>query len=43
MSAVGPGDAAPDAVFADAAGRPRHLSDFWRARPTVFLFLRHFG
>lgn len=43
MTAVGPGDAAPDAEFTDAEGRPAHLSDFWRARPTVFLFLRHFG
>jgi len=36
-------DVAPDALFHDTAGRPVRLSDFWRARPTVFLFLRHFG
>jgi hypothetical protein len=43
MAEPTPGTLAPDATFRDAAGRPVHLSDFWRARPTVFLFLRHFG
>jgi hypothetical protein len=34
---------APDASFARADGTLVRLSDFWRVRPTVFLFLRHFG
>ena len=34
---------APDTLFHDTAGRPVRFSDLWRARPTVFLFLRHFG
>lgn len=37
------GEPAPDAAFAGAAGGVVRLSDFWRARPTIFLFLRHFG
>jgi hypothetical protein len=34
---------AADVTLADTAGQPVRLSDFWRERPTVFLFLRHFG
>jgi len=37
------GQPAPDAAFIDVAGSEIRLSDFWRAQPTVFLFLRHFG
>jgi len=37
------GDAAPDATFARRDGGVLHLSDLWRERPTIFLFLRHFG
>jgi peroxiredoxin len=34
---------APDAVLEDAAGGEVRLSDFWRAGPSVLVFLRHFG
>lgn len=37
------GQLAPDAAFRDASGGTVNLSDFWRAQPTVFIFLRHFG
>ena len=37
------GQPAPDAAFLDRAGRASRLSDFWRAQPTVLVFLRHFG
>ena len=37
------GETAPDAVFGRADGGVVHLSDFWRERPTILLFLRHFG
>jgi peroxiredoxin len=43
VTGVSPGDYAPDAVLEDAAGRQVRLSDFWRTRPTVLVFLRHFG
>jgi peroxiredoxin len=37
------GQAAPDFAFARAGGGVVHLSHFWRERPTIVLFLRHFG
>jgi hypothetical protein len=37
------GTPAPDAVFAQDGGRIVRLSDFWRVRPTILVFLRHFG
>jgi hypothetical protein len=37
------GQPAPDAVFAKEGGAVVQLSHFWRERPTIFLFLRHFG
>jgi peroxiredoxin len=37
------GQRAPDARFVDPTGGIVRLSDFWRVRPTVFVFLRHFG
>ena len=37
------GSPAPDAIFGAADGGPVCLSDFWRTRPTILLFLRHFG
>lgn len=37
------GSPAPDAACSDTGGGVVRLSDFWRDRPTVFLFLRHFG
>jgi peroxiredoxin len=43
MTAPRPGEHAPDAALKDAAGAEVCLSDFWRAAPTVFVFLRHFG
>ncbi len=43
MSEASIGAAAPDGVFFAADGREVRLSDYWRERPTVFVFLRHFG
>jgi hypothetical protein len=37
------GDPAPDAVFARPDCGMVRLSDFWRERPAILLFLRHFG
>lgn len=37
------GDAAPDLTLPDTEGRPRKLSEFWRERPALLLFLRQFG
>jgi len=37
------GEPAPDAVFASRDGADIRLSDLWRERPTILLFLRHFG
>ena len=37
------GDPAPDAVFASPGCAALRLSDFWRDRPAILLFLRHFG
>jgi len=37
------GDPAPDLTLPDTEGRPRRLSEFWRERPAVLLFLRQFG
>jgi peroxiredoxin len=37
------GAPAPDATFAGRDGGVVRLSDLWRERPTIFLFLRHFG
>jgi hypothetical protein len=34
---------APDAPVTLADGRQQHLSDFWRERTLVLVFLRHFG
>ena len=34
---------APDVSFPSEDGAEQRLSDFWRAGPTVFVFLRHFG
>lgn len=42
-AAVALGHTAPDTALTDSAGRARRLSDFWRDRPTILLFLRHFG
>jgi peroxiredoxin len=37
------GDRAPDAALTDTNGFAVNLSYFWRERPTVVVFLRHFG
>ena len=37
------GAPAPDAAFTGAGGAAVRLSDFWRDKPTILLFLRHFG
>ncbi len=40
---VGVGDRAPDATIRDVDGNPAQLSAWWRERPTVLVFVRHFG
>jgi|GEM_PF-2903623 peroxiredoxin len=37
------GDRAPDHAVLDAGGREVMLSSFWRERPVVAAFLRHYG
>ena len=37
------GDSAPDFVLPDMAGRPVHLRDYWKERPALVLFWRHYG
>jgi len=37
------GDAAPDLELPDTSGKRRRLGEFWRAKPALVLFLRHFG
>jgi peroxiredoxin len=37
------GAPAPDLTFEGADGAAVRFSDFWRAKPTILLFLRHFG
>jgi peroxiredoxin len=37
------GDAAPDAMLLDHRGTATTLSSFWRERPLLLLFWRHFG
>jgi peroxiredoxin len=37
------GDPAPDVTALDATGREVTLSSFWRERPIVAVFLRHYG
>jgi peroxiredoxin len=37
------GDQAPDFEVLDSTGRPRSLSEFWRDRPALVMFWRHFG
>lgn len=45
LSALPPqvGDPAPDVALADTTGGQRRLSEFWKAKPALVLFLRHFG
>jgi hypothetical protein len=37
------GEPAPDAAFASHDGGVVRLSELWREKPTILLFLRHFG
>ena len=37
------GHPAPDPAVLDGSGRTVPLSAFWRERPVVLAFLRHFG
>lgn len=37
------GDHAPDLAIADATGVSVQLSDLWRERPLLLVFLRHYG
>jgi len=37
------GDLAPDHAVLDSSGREVLLSSFWRERPVVAAFLRHYG
>jgi hypothetical protein len=32
-----------DVTLADSTGTERRLGDYWADRPTVLVFLRHFG
>jgi peroxiredoxin len=40
---IQPGDPAPDLALPDESGQFTRLSDFWRDRRTLLVFLRHFG
>lgn len=37
------GDAAPDGILRDEDGGDAQLSTYWQQRPTVLVFVRHFG
>jgi hypothetical protein len=37
------GQAAPDAAFVARDGAVVRLSELWREKPAILLFLRHFG
>lgn len=37
------GDSALDFELLDSSGKKVHLKDFWRDKPTLFLFWRHYG
>jgi peroxiredoxin len=37
------GQPAPDAILRDEDGNETALSASWRQRPTVIVFIRHFG
>jgi hypothetical protein len=42
-SPVTVGTPAPDLVYRTLAGEERHLSDTWKQRPALILWLRHCG
>ena len=37
------GDSAPDFVLPDMSSQPVHLRDYWKDRPALLLFWRHYG
>lgn len=39
----GVGDAALDCTLPDHDNTPQSLAAFWRERPTILVWLRHFG
>ena len=41
--AIEVGERAPDPQVLEGSGREVPLSTFWRERPVVLAFLRHFG
>jgi hypothetical protein len=43
MGAIEIGSAMPDLVLLGADESPVALRDLWRERPTLVVFLRHFG
>jgi peroxiredoxin len=43
MAQLREGDRAPDILVHDAAGGNLQLSDLWRERVLVLVFLRHLG
>lgn len=43
MSPIEVGRPAPDIHFLDEDGREIPLSELWREKTTVLVFLRHFG
>jgi peroxiredoxin len=43
MAKLKAGDRAPDLAVEDSSGATLRLSDLWRERVLVLVFLRHFG
>jgi hypothetical protein len=43
MSDIQIGSAMPDLVLLGTDEKPVALRDLWRERPTIVVFLRHFG
>ena len=39
----GVGDAAPEFVYRDGAGKERRLAELWSEEPALIVWLRHFG
>lgn len=37
------GEAAPEATLVDESGKAITLASFWKEKPTLVVFLRHFG
>lgn len=38
-----PGEVIPEITLIDETGKAASLRAFWKERPTLFVFLRHFG